>query len=52
MKINVTDNFIKYSKELANDILGYNQCYGGDAKVKKKLQEHIKKCDKYLNKES
>jgi hypothetical protein len=50
-KVEVTDNFIKYSMELAEDILGYNQCFGnGDKEVNKKLKEHIKKCKKYLDK--
>lgn len=52
-KIQVTDNFIEYSKELAQNILGYNQCVfgGGDKEIKRKLRNHIKKCENYLNRE-
>jgi hypothetical protein len=49
-KITVTEDFISYSLELANDILGYNECFDGDKEVKKKLKLHIKKCNQYLNK--
>lgn len=47
-KIQVTEDFIKYTKELTEDILGYNKCFGGDKEVMKKQREHINKCKKYL----
>lgn len=48
-KINISKEFIQYSKNLAEDILGYNECFGGDSDVKRKLRYHIKRCDKILN---
>ena len=47
-KIQVTDNFIKYAKEYAEDILGYNQCFCGNKKTIAKLRRFIKRCDKLL----
>lgn len=47
-RVTVADEFIKYTKELTEDILGYNECFGGDKKVMKKLKTHINKCKKYL----
>ena len=48
-KINISKEFIQYSKILAEDILGYNECFGGDSDVKRKLKYHSKRCDKILN---
>ena len=47
-KIQVTDNFIKHAKEYAEDILGYNQCFGGSKDTKAELKRFIKRCDKLL----
>ena len=47
-KIQVTDNFIKHAKEYAEDILGYNQCFGGKGKTIAELKRFIKRCDKLL----
>lgn len=41
-KIQVTDNFIKHAKEYAEDILGYNQCFGGNKETKTELRRFIK----------
>lgn len=49
MNMIVTDSFIKYSLQLANDILGYNECFGGDKETKRKLKQHIKNCEKRLS---
>lgn len=49
-KVLVTENFINYSLTLAEDILGYNECFGGDKDIKKELRKHIKKCKDLLNK--
>ena len=47
-KIQVTDNFVKYAKEYAEDILGYNQCFSGSQEIKAELKRFIKRCDKLL----
>lgn len=47
-KIQVTDNFVKHAKEYAEDILGYNQCFGGNKEIKAELRRFIKRCDKLL----
>ena len=47
-KIQVTDNFIKHAKEYAEDIFGYNQCFGGSKDTKAELKRFIKRCDKLL----
>lgn len=47
-KIHVTDNFVKHAKEYAEDILGYNQCFGGNKEIKAELRRFIKRCDKLL----
>ena len=47
-KINISKEFIQYSKILAENILGYNECFCGDSDVKK-LKYHIERCDKILN---
>lgn len=49
MKKIVTDKFIEYSKTLAEDILGYNECFSGDKKTKKEIKRHIKKCEELLS---
>lgn len=49
--IAVTKQFIEYSKTLAEDILGYNQCFNsGNSKSSRnrKLKYHIKRCDTLL----
>ena len=46
--VKVTSDFIEDSKTLANDILGYNECFGGDRDTKIELKKHIRKCEKYL----
>lgn len=48
-RIFVTDNFIQHAREYAEDILGYNQCFGGSKEVRAELRRFIKRCDKYLN---
>ena len=43
--VKVTKQFVEYSKELAEDILGYNRCfhYGDMSKgTNRKLRYHIK----------
>lgn len=47
-KIQVTDNFIKHAKEYAEDILGYNQCFGGRKETKDELRRFIKRCNELL----
>ena len=47
--VEVTSDFIEYSKTLANDILGYNECFGGDKDTKKELKKHIKQCENMMN---
>lgn len=50
--VKVTKQFVEYSKELAEDILGYNRCfhYGDMSKgTNRKLRYHIKRCEKLLN---
>lgn len=50
--VKVTKQFVEYSKELAEDILGYNRCfyYGHmDNRTNRKLIYHIKRCEKLLN---
>ena len=50
--VKVTKQFVEYSKELAEDILGYNRCfYSGnmDKRTNRKLIYHIKRCEKLLN---
>lgn len=46
--IKVTDNFIKKSLEMAEDLYGYADCFGGDKENKKRLKYHIKMANKYL----
>lgn len=49
--IAVTKQFIEYSKTLAEDIYGYNQCFNrGNSKSarNRKLKYHIKRCEKLL----
>ena len=44
--------FVEYSKELAEDILGFNQWYNRgrtDSERNRKLRYHIKRCEKLLN---
>lgn len=46
----VTKQFIEYSKTLAEDILGYNQCFGcRNSDTNRKLRYHIKRCEKLLS---
>ena len=45
--IKVTRQFVEYSQELAEDILGYNICFNGNIETRKKLKYHIKRCKKY-----
>ena len=50
--VKVTKQFVEYSKELAEDILGYNRCfhYGNmDNGTNRKLIYHIKRCEKLLS---
>lgn len=50
--VKVTKQFVEYSKELAEDILGYNRYfYSGnmDKRTNRKLIYHIKRCEKLLN---
>ena len=50
--VKVTKQFVEYSKELAEDILGYNRCfhYGNMCKrTNRKLRYHIKRCESLLN---
>lgn len=50
--VKVTKQFVEYSKELAEDILGYNRCfhYGNmDKGTNRKLIYHIKRCEKLLS---
>ena len=50
--VKVTKQFVEYSKELAEDILGYNRFfhYGNiDKRTNRKLIYHIKSCEKLLN---
>ena len=50
--VKVTKQFVEYSKELAEDILGYNRCfhYGHmDNGTNRKLIYHIKRCEKLLS---
>ena len=50
--VKVTKQFVEYSKELAEDILGYNRgFYSGnmDKRTNRKLIYHIKRCEKLLN---
>lgn len=50
--VKVTKQFVEYSKELAEDILGYNRCfhYGNMSKMtNRKLRYHIKRCESLLN---
>lgn len=46
-KIQVTDNFIKHAKEYAEDILGYNQCFGRNKEIKGELRRFIKNAINY-----
>lgn len=50
-KIQVTDSFIKHAKEYAEDIYGYNKCFGEDRTTQAKLKRFIKRCDELLNKD-
>lgn len=50
--VKVTKQFVEYSKRLAEDILGFNQCciHGRtDSERNRKLRYHIKRCEKLLN---
>lgn len=48
--VKVTKQFIEYSKTLAEDILGYNQCFGSkNSDRNRKLRYHIKRCEKFLS---
>lgn len=50
--VKVTKQFVEYSKELAEDILGYNQFVNRghmDNKTNRRLRYHIKRCEKLLN---
>lgn len=48
--VKVTKQFLEYSKELAEDILGFNQCCGHtNSERNRKLRYHIKRCEKLLN---
>lgn len=48
--VKVTKQFVEYSKKLAEDILGYNQCYSHtNSERNRKLRYHIKRCEKLLN---
>lgn len=50
--VKVTKQFLEYSKELAEDILGYNRCfyYGNMSEgTNRKLRYHIKRCEKLLS---
>lgn len=48
--VKVTKQFVEYSKRLAEDILGFNQCRGRtDSERNRKLRYHIKRCEKLLN---
>ena len=50
--VKVTKQFVEYSKELAEDIIGYNRCfhYGNmDNGTNRKLRYHIKRCEKLLS---
>ena len=50
--VKVTKQFVEYSKRLAEDILGFNQCCSHgrtDSERNRKLRSHIKRCEKLLN---
>lgn len=52
--VKVTKQFVEYSKELAEDILGYNQWVNRghghmDNESNRRLRYHIKRCEKLLN---
>lgn len=50
--VKVTKQFVEYSKELAEDILGYNQCVNRghmDNESNRRLRYHIIRCEKLLN---
>lgn len=48
--VKVTKQFVEYSKGLAEDILGYNRCFGSrNSDTNRKLQYHIKRCERLLN---
>lgn len=50
--VKVTKQFVEYSKGLAEDILGYNQCFSRgrmNNETNRKLRYHIKRCEKLLN---
>lgn len=50
--VKVTKQFVEYSKELAEDILGYNQYVNRghmDNESNRRLRYHIKRCEKLLN---
>lgn len=48
--VKVTKQFVEYSKGLAEDILGYNQCCcHTNSERNRKLRYHIKRCEKLLN---
>lgn len=50
--VKVTKHFVEYSKRLAEDILGFNQCFSHgrtDSERNRKLRYHIKRCEKLLN---
>ena len=50
--VKVTKQFVEYSKRLAEDILGFNQCCSRgrtDSERNRKLRYHIKRCEKLLN---
>lgn len=49
--VKVAKQFIEYSKGLAEDILGFNQCCGHshtNSERNRKLRYHIKRCEKLL----
>ena len=50
--VKVTKQFVEYSKELAEDILGYNQYVNRghmNSASNRRLRYHIKRCEKLLN---
>lgn len=50
--VKVTKQFLEYSKGLAEDILGFNQCCGSghaNSERNRKLRYHIKRCEKLLD---
>ena len=50
--VKITKQFVEYSKELAEDILGYNQCFSRGCmnnETNRKLRYHIKRCEKLID---